>query len=611
MAAYGQVDTMVVSPTKNLTLSEVTVRGSAHVSLSTADQQWMEAELIKGDKTNMADLLQGVASVHVKNAVPGGIATVSLRGAGTGRNSTTWNGMPLQGSTLGLLDYSLLNVMLMEEIKITLGGDAGRYGTGSIGGNVALNNRRNYTLNEGFSFASKTLLGSFGRFQQAAKLSFDKGKWWLTSRVAYSAAKNDFDYEIRPDLPRKKTTNAAYEQLSFLQSVGYQISEKESLSLHFWTQYNYREVPPTIVQSVSEAAVTDGFVRIQMVHERGVKCGMLWTNMLNYLADNNLYDDPRNGVMGVNNSNQWYAESKLSNSVKNSYWEVGVSNRHTTATTLNYESGRKQNQLNLFGYYALKMGLLDLSLSLRREWVDKNGNPISGKLAATYNLNEQLNVGASLNRFYRVPGLNDQFWAPGGNIDLTPECGWGTDITLQYNPIKQLRWSTTIYQKRIQNWIQWGLLESANFYSALNLPLVWSRGLESAVDFDFKTGKSKWLLHTAYQYNRSTYEFELINPVIKSGEQTFYAPVHQGQASLEWSRKDWTAIYHHRYQSSVRTFLDPLDAWSLGGLSLAYHQGDIHYRIDIDNIWDTNYKIIERRSSPGRNFSIGMNIRLN
>ena len=606
--ALGQVDTMALDSTQELTLSAVTVVSSARSS--TANRQWSEEELVRGNRSNIGDLLQGSGSVHVKSYVPGGIATVSLRGAGTGRNSTTWNGMPLQGSTLGLLDYSLINVMLMEQVGVELGGDAGRYGTGSIGGNVALNNRRDFTLDEGFSFSSKTQAGSFGRFQQAAKFSLDKGKWWLSTRLAYDAAKNNFAFELRSDLPKKVNTNAAYEQLSFLQSIVYNASANQSLSLHFWTQYNYREVPPTLVQNISDAAVNDDFVRLQMIHERVYDAGIMWKNTLSYLADNNKFDDPRNGIVGINTSRQWYGKSKLSKTVDNSYWELGVSNRYTTATTINYESGRTQNQLNVFAYYALNLELWDFTASLRQEWLDKNVHPISGKLAATYQVNEELALGASLNRFYRSPGLNDQYWAPGGNINLTPERGWGAEFSLIYKPVKQLNFSAIVYQKRIENWIQWGLLESADFFSAINLPLVWSRGLEVALDYRIEMEKSSWYLYSAYQYNRSTYEFELSNPAIKSGEQTFYAPVNQAQIGVEWILKNWSAKYQQQYQSSVRTFTEPLDAWSTGMLAIGYQYRDTYYSLNVDNIWNTKYQIVERRINPGRRFSLGMNINL-
>lgn len=594
-----------------VTLSGVTLYAPYQkVSPLDAAVSWSATEVARTSSINLSDLLQQSSSIHVKSYGSGGLATISVRGTGAGRSATVWNGMPLIGSTLGLLDYSLLNANLFEQVRLDVGGDAGRYGSGSIGGNVLLDNREESLLEEGSVITLKTVLGSFERVQQGLRYNLRKGKWWATTRAVFETAQEDFTYRIREDLPEKTNTNAARKQLSLLQSLGYRINTKNEIALHLWAQDNTREIPPTTVQNRSEAEVLDKTLRAQAIWKSELNESLDVKTIAAFSYNQNLFNDSLNLVFGDNAFTQTYFKSEVSRGLKNGVWHAGISNRHTQARTENYTVGQSQNQLAFFFDYSSNWRGLDIYASVREELLNASLNPLSGKIALGYSFGPRWSVEASVNKHFRTPALNDLYWAPGGDAALQAEQGWSQELTLKYEKTEQWNTGLNVYNHHIKNWIQWGLLDGENFFSALNLPEVWSRGIEGFVNWNQSLGEHQWGTQLSYNYNLATYEFDLRSPSIAFGEQAYYTPVHQAVANVKYAYRNFSINYMHRYQSGVSTILDPLDGFHLGSCSVRYQMQNVNVFLDINNIWDTNYRVIERRPMPGRNFAIGVNFKL-
>ncbi len=571
-------------------------------------QNWDAQSIAQSASLDVSDFLQKSSSVYVKSFGSGGLATVSLRGTGAGRSATVWNGMPLIGSTLGLLDYSLLNANLFEDVDLTLGGDSGRFGSGSIGGSVFLNNNkveRDHPL-----LNIKTVFGSFGRYHQGLRYNFSKGKWWSSSRLSYETAKHNFKYQIREDLPVKENTNAARKQLALLQSFGVSPNEKNDISFHIWAQDNAREIPPTTVQTRSEAEVLDKTIRMQGIWKNETSEKISFNTIAAASYNQNEFVDSLTFVFGDNIFKQLYLKSEASIRGRSQQVTLGASNRYTQAITNNYVTNIGQNQLALFGQYQKWLDDWSFYLSLREELIDDTLNPISGTAIIQHLFKNRWHTKLSVNKHFRTPALNDLYWAPGGDAELKPESGWSQELSISFQHSDKWKAGINIYNHNIQNWIQWGLLEERNFFSALNLPEVWSRGIETHLNTKWGREDNLLLVHLSYNYNIATYEFSLRNPVINEGEQIFYTPLHQAVANIAWERPKYRINYTHRYQSGVTSIIDPLDGFHLGSVSASYKLKNIRLFLEVDNLWNANYRVIERRAMPGRNFNIGINLEL-
>ena len=595
----------------SVTLEGVTLRAEYHkVNPLDAAVHWDAEAVANTASINLSDLLQKSSSVYVKSYGSGGLATISMRGTGAGRSATVWNGMPLIGSTLGLLDYSLLNANLFERIHLEVGGDTGRYGSGSIGGSVLLDNQSDVIGEDGYTLGLKTIVGSFERYHQGFRYSFRKGKWWTATRAVFETAEEDFTYQIREDLPVKTNTHAARKQLSILQSVGYAFDNRNEVALHIWGQDNSREIPPTTVQNRSEAEVLDKTLRLQGVWNSELSDVFNLNTIVAATYNENIFNDSLNMNFGNNTFSQMYFKSALSRAFAKGVWHAGVSNRYTRATTHNYAFGQTQNQLAFFVDYSTKWRGLDIYASIREELLDGALTPISGKVSMGYAWSPRWSVMATANKHFRAPGLNDLYWAPGGDENLQTEQGWSQELNLKFEVSNRFNIGTNIYNHQIKNWIQWGLLDGENFFSALNLPEVWSRGIEGFVNWNRSIGEHQLATQLSYNYNLATYEFNLRSPSITFGEQAYYTPVHQAVANIKYAYRNFVVNYSHRYQSGVNTILDPLDGFHLGTCNVRYQMKNVNVFLDINNIWDANYRVIERRPMPGRNFAIGVNFKL-
>ncbi len=604
---YSQQDSLRIDM-KSVTLEKVTLLSDLPQTNPLQNTLiWNANNVANSTSVNITDLFFQSTAINVKSYGSGGLATISIRGTGSGRSSTTWNGVPLIGSTLGLLDYSLLNPGLFESLRLSVGGDAGKYGTGSIGGNVALNNQNNFGSTDNQKLKAKSVLGSFGRFHQDVRYSFKKGKWWGATRASVERGIENFTYRIREDLPEIVNTNAARKQLSYLQSVGYRLNQKNDITLHLWLQDNARQIPPTTVQNRSDAKVEDKTVRLQGIWDHYAKDGLRVKTTAMASHNRNVFVDSLNFVFGDNAFQQLYVKTEAQQRFKNGVLNAGFSNRYTASDSENFLLTQTQNQLAFFADYSLILGDVDFYVSLREELLDNTLNPLSGKIGLKYSPGKFWTIEGAVNKHFRAPALNDLYWAPGGNEELQTERGWSQNIGIDFSKDRQWSFGVDVFNHQIENWIQWGLLEGSNFFSALNLPQVWSRGISASGNWTKEMDNSKLGIGVSYTYNLSTYQFDLRSPAIETGDQSYYSPVHQAVANIEFSRASFAIQYTHRLQSGVDTILDPLDGFHLGKLHLQSNLKSIKIFLDINNIWNAQYRVIERRPMPGRNFSVGIN----
>ena len=78
---------------------------------------------------------------------------------------------------------------------------------------------------------------------------------------------------------------------------------------------------------------------------------------------------------------------------------------------------------------------------------------------------------------------------------------------------------------------------------------------------------------------------------------------------LSW--KKFHATYDHSFTSFARGVNEGIDHYLIGNASLRYSFKNkishIHIFFRVNNIWDTNYFVIERRPMPGIHYQVGIN----
>ncbi len=258
-----------------------------------------------------------------------------------------------------------------------------------------------------------------------------------------------------------------------------------------------------------------------------------------------------------------------------------------------------------------------VQLDGRQELIDGKFAPSTPSIGVGQQLKSWLKLGAKLERNYRLPTLNDLYWTPGGNPDLLAESGWSSELNSQVTLKKHrstIQFSTAIFNRNIKNWILWHPSPGQFFWAASNIAEVWSRGLENRLHYSWKSSKWHCQLLGGYDFVHSTNQKAVVLPKIEAGQQLIYVPEHQGFVSLSVSSGAFSGNYRHQFTGSVLTELGKLPSFQIGELELGFEWeiGGEPARLflQINNLWDTTFRVIERRPMPGRSYEVGLSINL-
>jgi len=596
----AQIDSIVVS-------DEVVITNSALRQIPVGSNT--NILTIKTPSGSLPDLLSTNSNIFIKNYGPGSLSTPSIRGGSAGHTLILWNGLPLHSPTLGLLDFSLIGNVVADEVSISKGGNSTLWGSGAVSGTVALQSslKKDYTLKYNSEY------GSFGSWGQSLAFHGSNSKWTYTTKFQYESSDRDFTYSISPDLPLKTQENAAYSRSHLLQDVSYLLHARHRISVNIWLHKAYTEIPATITQTASVAYQNDKALRSALKWDYTGN-NVIVNNKIGYFIDENHFTDEQSGVDALNTFSSIFAETNAQWIWKTNHrLLLGGTYNYTKAVTDGYGDGVSENRLGLFTSYKYEIDRWQLQLSARQEFVDTSAVPVMPAAGVCFKVAPSLSLRGKVSRDYRLPTLNDRYWTPGGNINLLPESGWSQELgvdTEHKSGAVNFKYSATAYHRKINNWILWSPSITGPFWQAQNINTVRSQGLEQELKIDVKIKEHKLTLVGKYDYTLSTFEDGLTLPIIKIGDQLIYTPIHSSLLNLAYSGKYISVDYHHRFTGSTRGVNKDIAAYDIGGLSVSYRNKiyGLHSSISctINNLWDTNYFIIERRPLAGRNYNISI-----
>lgn len=605
LGAFAQADTLIALPEVQITAPELRSQTTGG-----QDRQWDTNDLQPLAHTNLADWLVREGGLFLKTYGNGSIATTSIRGGSAGHTSVLWNGLPVQSPMLGQLDFSLFPTGFIDRAQLIYGGNSAAWGSGAIGGVVQLQNQP--PPDSTVLLESQSTLGSFGFFDQQLSAKYNKGRWSSDTRILHRRAKNDFPYRLLPDLPEKRQTNAALQQNGLLQSLYFRPRPHQQLAIHLWGQLSEREVPPTTVQNESLARQEDRFIRTAL-HWRSITNNGIWQARLGVFHEVLDYQDEK--ILLESNTGFWTVQGEVNRRwawAKHHSVELGIQQSWLTARADAYEQPPQQWRSAPFAAYRYERGPWQLQFNLRQEVVDGRFLPIVPGIGGKLAVSNWLSLRAKVSRNYRLPTFNDLYWQPGGNPDLLPESGWSQEGGIQLHS-PSLSYNITAFNRQIENWILWSQAEGQLFWAANNITRVWSRGLEQRVNWQGTLANWQCKIHLGFDLLRSTNEVALDKPRLEAGQQLIYTPEQQAFAGIDLHTQHWSWQYRHTYTGSVRTQnTDDLAAYHLGQTSLSYQLGTSAWNarlfVHINNLWNTTYRVIERRAMPGRNFQVGMHL---
>lgn len=561
---------------------------------------------------NLGALLGGITPLYVRSYGSGTLATLGVRGGGSSHTQILWNGIPIRNPMLGTVDLALMPVVFIDEAAIHYGGHGAAFGSGAIGGLLALSN----TFPTNNNLINLQLgIGSWGRREGSARADYGSDKLRFSTRAYIQSADNDYLYRLDKNTEPRRQVHHRLLQHGLFQQAAWHINDHQILTGRFWYQYTNRQIPPTSTQNFSKAAQQDRSFRSSLQwNVSGKKVAFQLRTA--WLDESIHFQDTLIQLFTQNKFITWLSEGELSCKLfAGVNLTGGLYTENATGISDNYGEINQRNQSAAFASVAWIVNDFVWRLQARQELTENIWSPLLIDVAGEWGFVKGLTLNASVSRNYRVPTLNDIYWRPGGNPALQPEEGWtiesGIDAQWKMNDVN-LSASFTGYTREIDQWIMWmpPIKDIRAYWSPINIAKVDSRGFETRLRSEMSFQSFSLDIHSGFDLTWSTFETDLPDFGISSGEQLFYVPVENILAGFTFTKDDISVFYDHHWFGRSTGINDELKAASIasGGLALSFKKlklNGIGY-LQADNLWNVPYRIIERRPMPGRTFTAGV-----
>jgi len=580
----------------------------------------LDSVLEKNSYSDIASLLSGSSHIRIRSYGAGGLASSSIRGAGASHTQILWNGIVLNQVTTGQQDLSLIPVFFIDELDVQSGGLSSLLGEGAVGGSIHLQNKSVY--DQGFNTYVQVAVGSFGQQMYGLKTQISNAKRVFDLRLFSHAAENNYTFKD----PYLQGEKRVLEHASFLSrgiqtSYAYRLNKYWNTNIRYWHQETDRELAPSISEALSVAEQQDeSDILLFQIHHQ--KESLEWNSQIAYQYANLIYEDSLRDVFSEHRSYryklsqdlQWrfsdHQVLRLENSiqldtVKSTNLDVVGNNEIRFASGINYRNWVSDKLLFVLG--------------TRQEVINNDLSPFLPSIAFKVKPDENWNMEWSWSRSYKRPTWNDKYWHPGGNSDLQDEIGWMTNLRMGMdfsNGNVKKKIGVSWYFGRINNWIIWLPSTIDTYWTPENIAWVEQKGVELETELEFENTLG------VFRYE-NTFSCQLANDLNakKSGDRGFqqliYIPVLQANHKLSWRKGNSELYYQHHLESGRNMATDNSDylkPYLLAdlGIRYSYQMKSIRMQmgIQLNNLWNTDYRMVKDRPMPGRHLNVNFNFYL-
>jgi iron complex outermembrane receptor protein len=205
-----------------------------------------------------------------------------------------------------------------------------------------------------------------------------------------------------------------------------------------------------------------------------------------------------------------------------------------------------------------------------------------------------------------------------GNINLQPENAWSEEISINtIHKISTFRidFTSTVFNRLMDNYIQW--VPTQNYYSPQNVKQVWSRGIEGNLKCTLPLCNCNFIYNGRINYVLSTNEkSDIINDATLH-KQLMYMPMFTYMNQITAIYKSFFVSFNQTYTGNRFTTSDEsyelkyyLSGNVSAGKDFQFQNFSFSLNAQIKNIWNESYQVIQNMPMPGRNYLIGITIKI-
>ena len=652
--SWGMCGTAI--PDTAIVLQPVEVVGTRYVETPTAGGRVTKIDtLVMKSKlsASLSDLLSENSQVFVKNNGRGALSTVSFRGTAASHTNVYWNGIDINAPTTGMVDFSLIPVFVIDNIKLKHGPASIADNSGGIGGSIHIGNSDEIdtALHVGYT----QNVGSFKTFSEFLRVSFAKKRFAFRTRVYDNYSKNDYTFVNRNiknyngttgkfEHPVDTNDNGGYHVFGLMQEVNLTRGKNNLFSFKYWGQHANRSIPRVTSyegdddNNVAKQTDTDHrllfeWKRYGNNNELVIKSAYAH-NKLHYTLKNNIHGvglvDAVNSFSDVDN---FINMMDFNKNFKNDFvlkCSANTAFRKVNSVEMVKNTGYDVNRFETSAFVSLEKTFFDklrLNAMLRQNLIDRKFSPTILFFGFDYKIlqHQELFVKANVAKNHHTPTLNDLYWQPGGNPELKTENSVNYDIGISYKSNTKQMFSfecdVTFYYADVKNWILW-IPSYKGFWQPENIENVISQGVEiwtshklHVKDFDISLS-CNYLFSSAKNHGDKSVWGEA-----SYGKQLVYVPLHSANAffTAEYKKNFLTYqfnFYSRRYTTTSNdvTKRDELYPYFMHNLSMGRNFSlgnfDLAVEIKVYNILNESYYSVLYRPMPGINYLLQCSINL-
>ena len=442
---------------------------------------------------SVAEALDARTPAVVRRYGAGGLASVSVRGAGAAQTLVLLDGQPLADPQLGQLDLSLLPSGLLESVEVVGGAASGLFGSGALGGVVGLRS------DTGPGVRAAAEAGAWGERRLTARVAGRRGA--LRGVVAAEASQTEGDYAVpdptRLGAPLVRRAGWDGRQTSVFAALRAE-GQAGRAGLSLWAADAERGLGGTAVpQAGSDAGAGAGTVvgarqwdrlaRLAATAARTVRWGTVSAALaatrtrLRYASP---FPATRPDALDETGRTQTLALDVTATADRLAPgWTLTAlaAASEGRAWHPSLTGGARDRALGTGVSAVGRLGRVSLFPALRADLYAPDGAArraaLSPQIGANVALSAPLRLRASVGRAFRMPTLNDRFWAPGGNPDLRPERGVTADAGVAWQA-RRAHAEVTAFAARTRDLVVW-MPRAGGVWSPENIARARTRGIDA------------------------------------------------------------------------------------------------------------------------------------
>ncbi len=544
---------------------------------------------------------------YAKNYGAAGIQTAGIRGLSAAQTAVLWNGVPMNNAMLGVTDLSLVKGFFIDEMALSLGSSSALFGNAAVGGTIQLNNQ----LKDKKSLQIVSSVNSMQQYNFGVKMAYQLAKNTIAeTRILAMTNKNRFSYtnSYKPANPTETMNHALEKSIGILQQFNISLKNNWQWKHRVWAQLQIRQLPPSMAQKESTAAMEDNFLRYQTEFSKTIS-NHKTTYKLALNNEQNIYSDTVASTYNNNKVQSYFGSMQHDWNSKHGLFSLQSVYYSAIGESKNYIKTASQSYLNLSGKYAFFTPRAKGQISAAFLTAKGGYNPVTAFVSLNYALTPKWTFYLASGNSFRLPTLNERFWSPGGNENIKPE----ESIHLEIGINKQTKlWGIKnhVYITPTKNLVVW-LPAANNVVVPHNLSSKYTLlcGNEFSANQTLINKKWRWVIIESYHLNFARASW------IDFGqqEQLPYVPLHRASIEIRVLYKSFTLWYLHQYQSARNTDfsnLEKLNWYTLGNLVFQWDHKQFTTGLHLNNLYNVQYQLMAVRPMPGFNAQINFTYHL-